>query len=87
MTPELEYDYTGGVFVPPHPPVSYNHAVEVVGYGVDEAGRPFWRIRNSWSPWWVVGGWVGGWVGGSIDEAGGPFWHVCHPWRPQCVGV
>ena len=35
---------------------SINHAVALVGYGVDENGWPFWKIRNSWSERWGENG-------------------------------
>jgi len=32
-----------------------NHAVNVVGYGRDGA-LPFWKLKNSWGPWWGENG-------------------------------
>jgi len=31
-----------------------DHAVAVVGYGTDDAGKDFWIVKNSWSSHWCV---------------------------------
>ena len=33
-----------------------DHDVEVVGYGTDENGTPYWNIRNSWGTYWGENG-------------------------------
>lgn len=52
--------YGGGIFEPWIPllcPDSINHAIVIVGYGVDkETNKPFWRIKNSWGTGWGEGG-------------------------------
>merc|ERR1712146_495552 len=35
-----------------------DHAVVVVGYGTDELGGPYWKIRNSWSDSYGESGYV-----------------------------
>jgi C1A family cysteine protease len=46
------YSYMGGVIQPAGCPTSIknvNHAVVIVGYGVDSnANVPYWKVRNSW---------------------------------------
>ncbi|XP_064488658.1 procathepsin L-like [Ornithodoros turicata] len=37
---------------------SVNHAVLVVGYGVDPDGRKYWLIKNSWSDYWGLDGYM-----------------------------
>lgn len=50
-TPEL-HNYTGGIFEDKTVfPNSTNHAVSVVGYGV-ENGVKYWLVRNSWGTSW-----------------------------------
>eukprot|EP00930_Biecheleria_cincta_P030657 TRINITY_DN21232_c0_g1_i1.p1 TRINITY_DN21232_c0_g1~~TRINITY_DN21232_c0_g1_i1.p1 ORF type:complete len:534 (+),score=85.26 TRINITY_DN21232_c0_g1_i1:189-1604(+) len=35
-----------------------DHAVEVVGYGVDSKGVAYWTVRNSWSTYWGDAGYI-----------------------------
>lgn len=54
------YSYTSGIYdeetCMKH---IYNHAMGVVGYGVDdESNRPYWIVRNSWGKNWGDEGYV-----------------------------
>lgn len=45
------YNYTGGIFIDKTGAKSPNHAISLVGFGV-ENGIPYWIGRNSWGSWW-----------------------------------
>jgi hypothetical protein len=50
--------YAGGVFNGPCSD-QINHAVLVVGAGVDDAtGQAYWLVKNSWGTWWGENGYV-----------------------------
>lgn len=52
--------YGGGVFdAPVGPGRAINHALQIVGMGVDApTGLPYWLCKNSWGPGWGEGGFV-----------------------------
>ena len=47
--------YTGGIF---HncQDNTMEHAVLIVGYGVDKSGAKYWKVQNSWGKNWGEGG-------------------------------
>jgi len=50
--------YGGGVFNYTECDTIINHAVLLVGYGVDPAAGPYWKIQNSWGPDWGENGFM-----------------------------
>jgi len=51
-------NYAGGVFSSCSVPCSVNHAVLLVGYGVDAKFGNYWLIQNSWNTWWGEQGFI-----------------------------
>lgn len=35
-----------------------NHALLLVGYGLDQDGQEYWLIKNSWGKWWGEDGYI-----------------------------
>lgn len=56
VTPEFSFNYFGGVYKDTTGNMESNHDVEVVGWGVDESGEKYWRVRNSWGTYWGENG-------------------------------
>lgn len=50
VTPEFR-NYTGGIFVDKNNKTDLNHAISIVGWGV-ENGVKYWIGRNSWGTYW-----------------------------------
>ena len=49
--------YSGGILTDASCGTKLDHAVEIVGYGVDN-GIKYWNVRNSWGTSWGEGGYV-----------------------------
>ena len=46
-----------------------NHAVVVVGYGLDSnTNKPYWIVKNSWGPDWGINGYF--WILKGSNECG-----------------
>jgi cathepsin L len=51
--------YKSGVYYEDNcPKGSVNHAVAIVGYGVDPRFGDFWWVRNSWGQSWGMAGYA-----------------------------
>jgi len=50
-------NYSGGIFIDATATIEPDHAVSVVGWGV-EGATPYWIVRNSWGSFWGEKGWV-----------------------------
>lgn len=50
---DFDYNYHGGVYLNTKNATDVNHDIEIVGWGVDDDGTPYWRCRNSWGTYWV----------------------------------
>lgn len=50
-------DYTGGVYEHTTDESVGGHAVRIVGWGTDaETGKDYWKVANSWNPYWGENG-------------------------------
>ncbi|KAJ4753125.1 hypothetical protein LUZ62_087530 [Rhynchospora pubera] len=49
--------YKGGIYSGPCGR-NTNHAVTIIGYGIDGNGMKYWIIKNSWGSTWGVGGYM-----------------------------
>jgi len=56
MASQALLNYKGGIFIQYNQESTINHAVSVVGWGV-ENGTEFWVVRNSWGQPWGEQGW------------------------------
>jgi C1A family cysteine protease len=43
--------YVGGIYHHVSGDMAGGHAVRIVGWGV-EAGQKYWKVANSWNPYW-----------------------------------
>lgn len=44
-------NYVSGIYSPTTDKQEGGHAIKIVGWGV-ESGTKYWKIQNSWNPWW-----------------------------------
>jgi len=52
-------NYESGIYDGcPSTNIDIDHAVLLIGYGVDPKGGPYWLVRNSWSPKWGEDGYI-----------------------------
>ncbi|KAI6225280.1 Cathepsin F [Aphelenchoides fujianensis] len=72
--------YTGGVFEPKQPYGNVDHAVLLVGYGV-EGGKPYWELKNSWGEGWGDGGFF------RLKRGRDPLWITSGVTRPVLEGA
>jgi cathepsin B len=62
-------NYVSGIYVVNSTRTLGGHAVRIVGWGEDEAsGLKFWRVANSWNPYWGENGYFR--IRRGTDEAG-----------------
>lgn len=53
--------YSDGVYYDPecgNKPEDMNHAVLIVGYGVEPNGQKYWLVKNSYGAEWGIGGYI-----------------------------
>ncbi len=51
-TSNFDNNYFGGIYSEYLEKPELNHAISVVGYGVDTDGTEYWIGRNSWGTYW-----------------------------------
>merc|ERR1711966_579617 len=44
-------NYAGGIYHKTSSRVAGGHAIRIVGWG-EEGGQKYWKIANSWNPYW-----------------------------------
>lgn len=59
-----------------------DHAVNLVGYGTDEKGNNFYKIRNSWTDSWGEDGYIR--IANDMKEGTGPCGILQQPTYPTC---
>lgn len=54
----IAYNSTDGIYCDKTDDHEVGHVVEVVGWGQNETGSPYWLVRNSWGNEWGIQGFV-----------------------------
>jgi cathepsin B len=82
-------DYAGGVYHHVSGQMMGGHAVKFVGWGVDPSAGPYWKVANSWNPFWGEKGYFrikrgdseGGIEDGVTGSSADATWAKKGPWE------
>lgn len=66
-------NYVSGIYSHVKGQMGGGHAVRIVGWGVD-AGTKYWKVANSWNPFWGEKGYFRLWGFANNGRAHGACW-------------